>query len=355
MIKYFFSVNTFVLILVNIFGYLGLVYPLGFIANAFFIISIILQCILFFFTDKFTRLKSASSMKKINKNRIEFVISYLLILFYGSKIFFAGILSKELAYIFIEDSGKAISSGLIDFFLIYWTVYFSGKYLRSNIMISLILMILLAFFGVKGVVLIAIVGAISLNYVLHGVLEKKYMLIFIALGVSMFILQYLTNISISQKFIGYFSAGLVGFQEGLSSYRVLDPLPLISPLNNILYPESKVFPNTFMVNISAFYDSTSNVRTSYGTVFLSGKTFGFGTLCLAIFLIINAIVYGIARFALNYRFYFLAAGLFILLSTVFFAWFEFYLWHSFIWYCFLFGTGLQALSSFYEYFRRCKL
>tara|TARA_B110000908_G_C10202653_1_gene426090 strand:+ start:312 stop:1514 length:1203 start_codon:yes stop_codon:yes gene_type:complete len=315
------------------------------------------------------RYKPSYNHHRVNFEKI-LILPIFFIIFTSIYLFYLFLIQNG-GFDLIELNNEEISSvNNLVFFQIFLTPIIFYSYLKKNTKFLLLLLNFLCLFltFVKGVVIISVLS-IFIYYleILKLKIKFKY-LFFIALsGFFVFICSYLIPIYFLSSdldiiyFINKFGLYLFAGLDGLSAI-------LSNPAEHVFLPTEILFTPliNFTANLTGYIDnirvldfvSTNlvnngnhnkvNVFTFFGTIFIaSGKSISLYSVLIILFGLLTNLFYALS---INLRLYYTSISSIIWLTCFYLSFFEFYFWHSFLYYIILFGLGLDFIFYFFKFF-----
>ncbi len=203
------------------------------------------------------------------------------------------------------------------------------------------------FFYLCGTIKLSVRNSLIFGIISFLLFSSFYAIPKITLGEELNILESLN------KFATYLFAGIDGFSGFLNGVGRNIYLPneiLIAPFINFLANVTNYSDNLrvmdFVVNNLVYIPYSSNqvnVFTFFGTIFIASKN------NLLLFVLINFFI-GICInylffFSIKKRLYFTFLSMCILLSTLYISFFEYYFWHSFLFYQIIFGIIFDVVTK----------
>lgn len=307
--------------------------------------------------DKKISLKGQLNLYSII-NRFDRVMAIFLICYF-TYTFYSLLSSHEMIFLFSDVIREGFGNAYLTYFTIFFTTYFicyASK--MTDIFISIILIFIIFLMGVKGIVLIPMVSYLifySINSVkgitikLLGIAIVSVFCLFFLIYMIPFIFIENINTSDSVKLIGekiirYLVGGILAFNYDFSNQQ-----EQINALKSLFSPFYNFFSDandkaSYMINtltpIKTDNNIYTNVKTFWGTIYINSKDFY--PFVIIFFYILNGLFYYLIYcFRSNMKYTTISLIMFI--SVMFFSWFEYYYWHSFLYYGVIYGIVLDLL------------
>lgn len=351
------------LIIVHLYFLVEIPYHLYDLRPIFFFVvgmSILISyCFDIFVSTKLLGDISFENKSKLKKTRLFYFVSFLIcltvfkrqidILWSNGRINFVALNSEELNSI----------GGIGMFYLILlgsFLIGIKGKKIYDYLLLSFVLIVLFLSF-VKGTLLISVIGGVFNYYYLKGEkLNFRNLIFFGSLGIFIFVFSYglrwfFLDVPIGEiiakaakKLNLYILAGVGGFNSNLSSFDLLNVNYIFAPFHNFAnntFGFGKAIKIIDIVGINYVkYGAEgvySNVNTFLGTIFLASN------MNLILYLVLVVLMTFFIRILIHISNsgVFLKSAAAIFLGGFFLGWFEYYFWHSFLYYIVIFGFILD--------------
>ena len=221
---------------------------------------------------------------------------------------------------------------------------------------------------VKGTILISVISIFIYNIeILKIKIKIKYLLSILVGGLCIFSFSYLipmyflsNDLNPSffiEKFAHYLFAGLDGFSVFTSVPVNQVYLPteiLFAPFINLLSNLTGLIDNIRVMDFASLNslvinnNNEVNVFTLFGTIYIAcGKNILLYSAIIIFFGIITNFFFAIST---KLKLFYTSISSIIWLSCFYLSFFEFYFWHSFLYYIILFGLSLDFIFYFFKFF-----
>jgi len=276
--------------------------------------------------------------------------------------------------VYLNNEKLNTAGGIYIFFTIYYFILIFSKKTKNGIDYLCILICFFALFltFVKGVFIIVIFASFLYKTIYNRQHYNLLKYVVIGLfGVLLFYLSYIVRVYslgiemasaikiYNEAFISYFFSGIGGFNANLIKENVTDLKyeALFIPAYNFLYNLFGIGVHNDLMSYTSgnrvqFGEYMySNVNTFLGTVYLSlNKSILFSLIFIYLFyVLLNILIVYLSKLGPYGK-----SAVSLIMALVFIGWFEYYFWHSFLYYIIIYSviTGIIRKYGFNFYYNR---